>query len=540
MSKEPSLRRLNITRALAGRLTRPYSMRRADMHSMFLSAFQETPSDQYLDDDDLATEDPRALNIINGIAVITIQGVMMKGAPRYYVANGYATDTDNVREQVLMALDNSAVNAILLPIYSPGGEVYGLDQLADVIFQGRDTKPIHAYIEDVGASAAYLVASQATTISANRTAMIGCIGTYVMIEDMNRCLLDMGIDTRVISSALLKGGDANGSQISEADLADTQRIVDGFSADFVKAVARGRGIPEESVQPWATGQVWLAESEALPMGLIDSVGNVGAALAHAASLGTGRGMNPAETKEGDAAMKFFGSRKKGSPESAEDPKAARSEEKENTDAGEDVQEPASEAGALTVTLAPQEAVDAGAKFVVDDGEPQDSGSTVEGLAAGEHGVSYTEVEGFTTPKAETVTVVANETTEHAATYEAAETEAGGEDGESAGGEQAQETMTSAQALKLAESIGYEKAVKAAAAGKTVEQAQAEFIAELKAKDDVKAKALKNAQALGSDEAVPTNAADANSRDGKAPVDKDNKIAQAAAAMKARRAQNKQR
>ncbi len=535
MSKDPSPRRLNISRALAGRLTRPYAMRRADMHSLFISAFQETPSDLYLNDDDLGTEDPQPLNVVNGVAVITIQGVMMKGAPRYYVEMGYATDTDNVREQVLMALADNSVNAILMPIYSPGGEVYGLDQLADAVFQGRASKPIHAYIEDLGASAAYLVASQATTISANRTAMIGCIGTYVMIEDINRCLMDMGIDTRIVSSGLLKGGDAGGSIITEAILADEQRLINGFSADFIKAVARGRMIPEETAQAWATGQVWIGESEALPMGLIDSLGTLDAALGRAVSSGTGRGANPAESEEGDQAMNIFGRRKTGSAESAEDTQAVGSEEQD--------QEQVGETGALQVTIEPQEAVDAGAQFSVDDGEPLDSGTTVEGLAPGDHGVSYTEVEGFVAPGDEVVAVVANETTQHTAEYgPVEEDEAEPPEGEPTEGEQAQAGMTPAQALQLAQTIGAEKALEAAAAGKTVEEALTEHIKTLEAKDGAREQALKDANALGSDDAVPTQAADATNRKPRgfqknAPISEDDRIGKAAAAIEAGRRKN---
>ena len=527
---EPSLRRLNITRALTDRLTRPWSMRRADMRALFVSAFQETPADFYLTDDDLNPTDPDALTIVNGIAIIAIQGVMMKGAPSYYVRLGYATDTDNVREQVISASADNAVRAILLVIHSPGGEVYGLDQLSDAVFNARGKKPVHAYIEDLGASAAYMVASQATTISANRTAMVGSIGTYMMIEDMYRCLTDMGIDTRIVSSALLKGGDSStGQVITEAELRDAQRIVDAFNTDFTSVAARGRGIGEDVVNAWATGQVWLSP-EAQTMGLIDAIGNADDAVRRLASPEVnGRAIVPAESEEGAETMKLFGRRKPASDESAEATQAVKAEEEETQSAeGESPKAQEGETGGIKVTLAPQEAVDAGAMFVVDEGEPQASGTTVEGLAPGTHRVSYTEVEGYTAPPAEDVEVVAGAITEIEREYAAAETT---EEPETPASEP-EAQMTAAQALELAKTVGAEKALAAQADGKSVEQALTEHAAELQAQLEVKTKAIEESEALGSKEAVAVVAADAKP-DGKSDgkKDRDDLVDQAAAGMK---------
>ena len=71
---------------------------------------------------------------------------------------------------------------------------------------------------------------------------------------------------------------------------------------------------------------------------------------------------------------------------------------------------------LQVTLSPAGAVSAGAQWQVDNGILQSSGATVSGLAAGNHTVSFTAINGWTTPSNLTVLVNANLLTSTNATY----------------------------------------------------------------------------------------------------------------------------
>ena len=73
-------------------------------------------------------------------------------------------------------------------------------------------------------------------------------------------------------------------------------------------------------------------------------------------------------------------------------------------------------GSLQVTLAPQEAVDAGAKWRVDEGEWQDSEATVTELNVTEHTVNYKSISGWIAPQSETVTINHNQTTQLTGTY----------------------------------------------------------------------------------------------------------------------------
>ena len=72
--------------------------------------------------------------------------------------------------------------------------------------------------------------------------------------------------------------------------------------------------------------------------------------------------------------------------------------------------PIASSGALKVTILPQEAVDAGAKWRMDGGVWQDSGATCSGLSEGKHTVSYLSLAEWDAPGDDRFTVAIGNTT----------------------------------------------------------------------------------------------------------------------------------
>jgi len=63
-----------------------------------------------------------------------------------------------------------------------------------------------------------------------------------------------------------------GTEITEEQVGEFQRLVDGFQADFLAMIRRGRGMTQSALKPLADGRLFLAR-EAVSLGLIDKVGN---------------------------------------------------------------------------------------------------------------------------------------------------------------------------------------------------------------------------------------------------------------------------
>ena len=99
-----------------------------------------------------------AVSIRNNVAVIPIHGPLFRYANLFTVISG-ATSYELLARDFNAALENQEVKAILFDIDSPGGEVNGCSELADMIYQARGKKPIIAYASGNCCSGAYWIAA---------------------------------------------------------------------------------------------------------------------------------------------------------------------------------------------------------------------------------------------------------------------------------------------------------------------------------------------------------------------------------------------
>jgi signal peptide peptidase SppA len=141
---------------------------------------------------------------------------------------------------------NTNIKAIVMEFDSPGGQTGGLDEFAQEIFESRDQKPIIAQVNSLAASAAYYLAAQAHEIVASPSSRAGSIGVYAVHDDISEMLKGKGINRTIIASG------PNKAAINFGPLSDEAR--DKIASDvafaneqFVKAVARGRGTTQKTV-----------------------------------------------------------------------------------------------------------------------------------------------------------------------------------------------------------------------------------------------------------------------------------------------------
>lgn len=216
-------------------------------------------------------------SVVDGIALLDASGVLTKRGD--FFEEGTATVA--LTAAVEAAAADQTVRGAVLRVESPGGTSAGIAELADAIYRLRQAKPTAAYIEDVGASAAYWLASQAERVYANRSALVGSIGTYAVVRDWSAAMEGGGVKTHVIRAGALKGAGTMGEKISDELLAELQKIVEGVNAFFLEGVARGRGLSPAVVAKLADGRIHMAE-EAKRLGLIDDIGTMADAMAFAA------------------------------------------------------------------------------------------------------------------------------------------------------------------------------------------------------------------------------------------------------------------
>jgi protease-4 len=219
--------------------------------------------------------------ILDGVAMADISGKMMK-----HEASGDTTSTVMMRQTIRRMTSDERVKCVLLRIDSPGGTVAGAYDLASDISMLSGAKPCYAFIEDLGASAAYLQAVQTRSISANGNAEVGSIGTVGVVYDQSAAAAMQGVRVHLLRGqvggkpAPMKGAGTPGSEITADQLARWQEEIDDLNEGFLAAVEKGRKMTRPQVEAVADGGIWIA-GKAKKLGLIDRVESLDALYARA-------------------------------------------------------------------------------------------------------------------------------------------------------------------------------------------------------------------------------------------------------------------
>lgn len=208
----------------------------------------------------------KSLEVQKGVAVVRLHGTLMKHVSS--LTGG--TSTVLARQEIRRAVADSDVSAIMIHVDSPGGTAAGTHDLASEVAQANAKKPVFAYIEDLGASAAFWVASQAQQVFCNSTAMVGSIGTFGVVHDMSALAAREGVKVHVVKAGEFKGVGVPGTELTSDQLADEQRVVDQLNDEFIKGVSKGRKMSVDDVRSIADGRVHVGKA-AEKLGFVDGV-----------------------------------------------------------------------------------------------------------------------------------------------------------------------------------------------------------------------------------------------------------------------------
>jgi protease-4 len=200
------------------------------------------------------------------IAVLSINGLLMKSA-----SSIGGTSTVQLRRDVRSAAANPNVQGILLAVDSPGGTAAGAQALSDDVFAASKEKPVFAWIDDLGASAAYYAIAGANLIYAARsTSQIGSIGTIIVVYDTSGAAEKEGVKALVFATGPLKATGMNGVPVTPEQQQYLQSRVDQLQTSFDGAVMRGRNMGPNRLSPVKSGGVFFAD-EAKRLKLIDGL-----------------------------------------------------------------------------------------------------------------------------------------------------------------------------------------------------------------------------------------------------------------------------
>jgi ClpP class serine protease len=204
-------------------------------------------------------EDCRAY-VRDGIGVLPVTGPIYRYANFFTACFGGATVTDLGRAFSALVSDPDC-HAIVLEIDSPGGEVNGLNEFAEMIYAARGKKPMVARVGGMACSAAYWIASAADQIAVDETAVLGSIGVYCAIPQ------EGGGKSKIFRSSNAPKKNLDPMKKEGAD--SIQQRIDAFESIFIAKVARNRDVTvERVVEGFGQGDVFVGEA-AIEAGMAD-------------------------------------------------------------------------------------------------------------------------------------------------------------------------------------------------------------------------------------------------------------------------------
>lgn len=206
----------------------------------------------------------------DAVAVVRIEGE---------ISSTQRASADNVIPALTKAFENGSIKAVVLSINSPGGAPVEAERISSSInnLRKKHPKPTIAVINDLGASAAFMIALHADKIIAGKYSLVGSIGAVMQPWQLDRAIAKLDVSQRVYASGKLKSFLNPYIPVTPEADAKAQHLVDQAGAAFLAEVKSLRGASLKSAADIGTGEVWFG-SEAKDLGLIDQVSTLEAVV----------------------------------------------------------------------------------------------------------------------------------------------------------------------------------------------------------------------------------------------------------------------
>jgi signal peptide peptidase SppA len=218
---------------------------------------------------------PGSVGVIPMVGIISNRMSMISNVS----GPGAGASIQKMTAQFRQALDDDQCKAVIFDCDSPGGAVDGVQEFASEIFSARGYKPIIAVVNSMACSAAYWLASAASTLVITPSGTAGSIGVYMTHFDESEALKQAGIKVTFIKAGKYKVEGNSAEPLPGEARAALQSKVDDYYGSFLRAVAQNRGTSQTAVRDgYGQGRSVLA-NDALQQGLVDRVGTLDNVLA---------------------------------------------------------------------------------------------------------------------------------------------------------------------------------------------------------------------------------------------------------------------
>lgn len=205
------------------------------------------------------------------IAVLPFYGVSTQRPPPAMASGSGLMSTQQFAGMLRAAVSDDSVGGVLIDVDSPGGSVFGVQELANEIYQARSQKPVIAIANSLAASAAYWIGSAASEFYITPGGEAGSIGVFAAHQDQSKKLENEGVKTTLIHAGQYKVEGSPYGPLDDEARAHMQSRIDAHYGAFTRAVAKHRGVDVETVRTQMGQGRTYGASQAKAAGMVDDI-----------------------------------------------------------------------------------------------------------------------------------------------------------------------------------------------------------------------------------------------------------------------------
>ena len=211
------------------------------------------------------------------VAVLVASGTILDGDQPPGTIGG-----DSTAALIRKARKDEDIKALVLRVDSGGGSAFASEVIRKELQAFQATgRPVVASMDSVAASGGYWISMAADEIVATANTITGSIGIGGALPTVDRTLARMGINVDGIGTTDLAGQARLDRPLGESIDSLIRQSIDQGYVQFISLVAGHRNKTLEEVDSIARGRVWIGAA-ALELGLVDTLGDIDAAVAAAA------------------------------------------------------------------------------------------------------------------------------------------------------------------------------------------------------------------------------------------------------------------
>ncbi len=222
----------------------------------------------------------RGPQVAGGVAVVPVYGIISQRMNLMTAMSG-GTSTDLLAAHLDQLVADPQVKGIVLDVDSPGGSVYGVQELGERILAARGVKRIVAVANAQAASAAYWLASAAEEVFVTPSGEVGSVGVISAHVDSSQAQEAEGMKWTLVTAGKYKAELSDLVPLASEARDYMQSRVDDYYRAFVGAVAKGRGTTPEAVRDGFGEGRMVGAKEAVRLGMADRVGTLADAVQRA-------------------------------------------------------------------------------------------------------------------------------------------------------------------------------------------------------------------------------------------------------------------